>query len=119
MVRILLVIVLVVIGGYYVLANHSVSRTNLVCTQTTGSTGTIFLKFEIYRPWVWGESDGNLFIEEQDGFLRYYAHLEVLDLKTFIRDSSDSAVVGSYSQLSKQIFINLSSGAFEGECRES
>ena len=65
-------------GSLYVLANHSFTETRLRCDAVAGPIATIFARIELYRPWVglWSESNGNAWIEAEQGFYHYFSELD-------------------------------------------
>lgn len=117
--RSVFVFTLVLIGGLYVLLNHSTRNVRLRCPAVSGPIGTVFVDFEIYRPWVmlWSDSDGNTWLELENGFPYYFNDLDMSDHIMRIIDT-DGYQIGQYSPLSRRLTIAFGGNKFSGTCVE-
>jgi hypothetical protein len=68
-IRTLLVVLALVAGSLYVLANHSEVEASYICDGEVRSGGvtspeTAYLELITYRPWIiWGDHDGRVWVE--------------------------------------------------------
>jgi hypothetical protein len=128
------VVVAALLGGtFYVLANHSVTRTDLTCSGTweqgvgdwKGHSETVLVAIEEYRPWiVWANSQGNLRATSREWPMALYApHLqrigsEPMTMYQFSRDS-DGAMIGGYRSSFREMTLKFAEGiVFAGACEQ-
>jgi hypothetical protein len=77
----------------------------------------MYLKLQLYRPWMfWANTGGAAWTEIPHGELEYYS--TVARTGDFIHFTSyDSKHTGSLSTLSNAIRLDIRDGSFEGQCR--
>jgi hypothetical protein len=77
----------------------------------------VYLKLQLYRPWMfWANTGGAAWTEIPHGELEYYS--KVARVGDFIHFTSyDSKHMGSLSTLSSAIRLDIRDGSFEGQCR--
>ncbi|QWF16910.1 hypothetical protein [Lysobacter capsici] len=77
----------------------------------------VYLKLQLYRPWMfWASNGGAAWTEIPHGELEYYS--KVARIGDFIHFTSyDSKHTGSLSTLSNAIRLDIRDGSFEGQCR--
>ncbi|HEX9595427.1 MAG TPA: hypothetical protein VF982_00990 [Anaerolineales bacterium] len=127
----LLVLMALLAGAFYVLANHSVTRIALTCSGTwvvgpegvQGRPETVAAVIEEYRPWImWTDSDGNLSAETREiPMVAYFHHLrrignEPLITYQFSRDG-EGPMVGGYRASFRELTLGFTASAvFDGTC---
>ncbi|HEV7344288.1 MAG TPA: hypothetical protein VGN60_01460 [Devosia sp.] len=127
----LLVFVGLLVGAFYILANHSVTRIALTCTGTwaAGEPGVqgraewVNAVIEVYRPWiVWGDSDGNLRAESREMPMAvYFHHMRRIGDEPMItyqfRQDSDGPMIGGYRGSFRELTLQFVGGTvFDGVC---
>ena len=115
-------LVVLIISGFVFIANLSVASYRYECVgevvnRQSTSPVTVFIKVERYRWWVglWGDSDGSLYVEVPNGFVRYFGDLRELGEQTQIFDF-DGRLQGNFSSLSRILALDLPNGMFDGRC---
>ena len=130
-IKIVLVLLLLLAGGFYFVANYSVVESRYACEGTYSrgnelTQGQVFVKIEKYKWWVdlWsdGKSDGTILLEFRKGktdppWTDLYPHIDFAQEQVQIYDLKDNPI-GVVSLLSKKITVNSPHGTFDGECRE-
>lgn len=126
-IKIVLVLLLLLAGGFYFVANYSVVESRYACDGEYGFLkGQVFVKIEKYKWWVdlWsnGKSDGTILLEFRKSrvdppWTDFYPHIDFVQEQVQIYDLKDNPI-GVLSLLSKKIKVNSPHGVFDGECRE-
>ena len=109
---------------FLIVVNFSVAAsTRYECTGTMRSKesrepATVYFRLEEYRWWVrlWGDSDGNLWLEVPQQGAEYYSKIERLGQDLINIQRTPSELSGSFSRLSNALTIQTSAGIFEGRC---
>ena len=82
---------------------------------------TIYIRLEEYRWWVqlWGDSDGNLWVEiPNENFLSFNHLSEIGDqLQIFDGYGEEMELHGYFSKLSKFVSLKTPGGIFDGPCK--
>ena len=78
---------------------------------------TVFLKFQLYRPWMfWANSGGMAWSEIPNQELEYYSKVQrVGDFLQF--STHDLKRLGGFSTLSNALWLDTRDGRFEGACK--
>lgn len=118
----ILVLVLILGGGWYVLLYQSAVKTSLVCEVADASGGA---PFEItatltkYRPWVrlWSDSQGMLWVERPAMWTTVYVYLEKLGDSWEIGKDEKSPPYGALNVVNKSLSLRVGNEFFEGKCK--
>ena len=112
---------LVVMLGWF-FPNHSIVTTSYACEgsftdREVSYDSQLYFELREYRWWVWGESEGNLWIEIPLSVVVYFPMVEKIGNLRQISDW-EHRLVGNFSTLSKVLSIDTGVGWFEGQCSE-
>lgn len=121
--KLTLALVVVLIGAFLFLMNFSARETRFACVGeiTEGSQPrqtTLFIRVEEYRWWVglWSESQGSIWLEIPNTWVQYHPHVRVVGDQLQIYENPTSPR-GSFSKLSRSLYIILPTGTFTGSCK--
>lgn len=126
-IKFFLLICLVIILLLAFVIKFSSANTQYECEghRTFAITGTVeptklFLKLEEYRFWVnlWSNSDAALHVEIPNVGFFYFHKLTKEGELLKIYGNSGSEISGHFSNLSKNLALNLGSTFFEGSCNK-
>jgi hypothetical protein len=97
--------------------NSSFSCSGTVQTDDGQKPYTVYIKIEEYRRWLilWGESDGNMYLEIPSVTVHHYPDIIDLDPQLQINDWGGK-LVGNFSKLSKTLALDTPIGFFDGAC---
>lgn len=81
---------------------------------------TVYVRFERYRWWIWGPSDGAMHLEIPHTTVDYFGYIIKIGDQYAIFDSLTPPrhLKGGFSALSGALSISTSTGFFEGRCHE-
>ena len=114
---------LIAILLFIFVANFSSVESNFECSGEMTSNGsskpsTIYIKFEKYRWWIGGDSDGNLYLEIPNETVQYFSN--VVDVGPQVQIlSSQNEIKGNFSTLSKTLAFSTPVGFFDGTCKNT
>ena len=130
MFKYLAIVLIVIVGTFYIVANYSAIETKYKCEGELDYAGnivseTIYVKYEQYRWWVglWSDSYGNFWIEFSDKMPESFRHVTKTgtELHMFNYEYLDSGkkltpMEGSLSLLSNKISIFKNKWSYKGQC---
>jgi hypothetical protein len=118
--RFFAILSVVVVALYFFVANFSVVESRYkskgeLKTGTQSLQKTIYLKLEIYRPWVglWSEWDADLILEAPGEWVEQFFYIKKVGDHFQIFDAQ-KLLIGDFSTLSKALSLKTKAGFFDG-----